>query len=96
MVQRLSCDEVRLSTFTEPSLMKDLVKLGLKISLTALDEADFSISKRFEQLDGCSSDRCNDEEEDHHANWTVLVRIVDGCLEKSVTRDSLTKTVGFF
>lgn len=56
----------------------------------------FTLSKRFEQLDGCSSDRCNDEEEDHHANRTILVRIVDGSLEKSVTGNSLTKTVGFF
>ena len=56
----------------------------------------FTLSKRFEQLDGCSSDRCNDEEEDHHANRTILVRIVDGSLEESVTRNSLTKTVGFF
>ena len=56
----------------------------------------FAFSKRLEQLDGSSSDRSNDEEKDHHANRSVLVRIVDGCLEKTVTRYSLTETVRFF
>ena len=51
----------------------------------------FTLSKRFEQLDGCPSDRCNDEEEDHHANRTILVRIVDGNGYRILDRGEVNK-----
>ena len=53
-------------------------------------------SKRLEQFDYSTGDGCNDEEENHHADWTVLIGIIDGGGKKAVSCNGLAKSIRFF
>ena len=53
-------------------------------------------SKRLKQFDRSTCNGCDDEEENHHADWTVLIGIVDSGGKKAVSCNGLAKSIRFF
>ena len=43
-----------------------------------------------------SGDGSHDQKQHHHGNWTVLILVVEGRSDESITRDGLNETSGFF
>ena len=93
MVQRLSCEEVLLSTFTEPSLIGDEPTHGV-FDVSRRPGAKRSASA--EDTNHRAGDGGHDEQQHHHGHGTVLVLVVEGSTEWSVSDDGFDKTAGVF
>lgn len=93
MVQRLSWDEVLLSTLTEPSLMEVCGRRqGYDVSLP-IEGKSAGLAK---DPDDRTGNRRNDEQKHHHGDRAVLILIVKGRSEKPVSAQSLRKTSRLF
>ena len=92
MVQRLSCEEVLLSTFTEPSLMGDEPTHGV-FDVSRRSGAKRSASA--EDTNHRAGDGGHDEQQHHHGHGAVLVPVVESGSQKSVSSDGFDKTAGF-
>ena len=92
MVQRLSCEEVLLSTLTEPSLMKSRVAEGVfDVSRHPLAK-DTNSAKESNHRAG---DGCHDQEEHHHGDGPILILVIKGRTKETVSSDGFGKTSSF-
>ena len=93
MVQRLSWEDVLLSTLTEPSLMKSSVhELGFDVSRCRRVYGANSTKHANDQA-GYGG---HDQQEDRHGDRPVLVFVVHRRTEKPVAANGFNKTAGFF
>ena len=93
MVQRLSCEEVLLSTLTESSLISWTDEgRGLYFVLRLSDYRRlwsernfFSLHHKAKHLYDKSSDGRNDEKQNHHSNWAILICVPNCCGKEAIS-----------
>lgn len=93
MVQRLSCEDVLLSTLTDSSLM---------VEHYASEDLMFAFATHpkgrnsSQQTNDRSGDGGDDEQQDHHSDRTVLVLVIKGRADEAIPRDGFCKVARFF
>jgi len=73
MVQRLSWEEVLLSTFTDSSLIAEHHTSEVLIFAFPNEGLGANLAQ---QSNDRSGDGCDDQQQHHHGHWTVLVLVV--------------------
>lgn len=92
MVQRLSWEDVLLSTLTEPSLMKRSVhQLGFDVSRSQGVEM-LNLAKEANDRPCNGSD---DNQEDCHGHRAVLILVIERCSDETITSNGFTEAVHF-